>query len=66
MQMKGKHEEIIGNFFNQLEHPETEEQFSDKISGYCLIYAPYYILFLETDDPEYHDFVLKEIQKSVG
>lgn len=42
------------------------DEFSQKVSGYCLIYAPYYICFLETDDADFSDFVLREIQNSIG
>ena len=64
--MKGKHEEIITNFFNSIVREETGEEFGAKVTGYCLIYAPYYILFLENDDVEYNDFVLRTIQNSLG
>lgn len=43
-----------------------EDEFSQKITGYCLIYAPYYILFLESDDGEFMDHVCREIQGSMG
>ena len=64
--MKGKHEEIISNFFNSIVREETGEEFGAKVTGYCLIYAPYYILFLENDDVEFNDYVLREIQGSIG
>lgn len=50
--MKGKHEEILTNFFNGIAKEEGDD-FSSKITGYCLVYAPYYICMLESDDCEY-------------
>lgn len=43
-----------------------QDEFSMKVTGYCLVYAPYYICFLETDDGDFSDFVLREIQNSIG
>jgi len=60
MQMKNKHEEIIGNFFHGIQR-DMQDEFSMKVTGYCLIYAPYYICFLETDDGDFSDYVLREI-----
>ena len=65
MQMKGKHDEIITNFFGGLQR-DMPNEFHQKVSGYCLIYAPYYILMLESDDTDFLDFVLREIQNTVG
>ena len=63
--MRGKHEEKINNFFLSLnrDHPE---QFQQTMSGYCVVYAPYYICFLESEDTEYLDFVLQQIQDEIG
>jgi len=36
------------------------------MSGYCLIYAPYMICMLESDDFEYHQFVLQTLRDSQG
>ena len=55
--MKGKSEEIIGNFFNNLQR-DMENEFHIKVTGYALIYSPYYICFLESEDTDFLDFVL--------
>ena len=65
IQMKGKQEEIIGNFFNGLQR-DMENEFPIKVTGYALIYSPYYICFLESEDSDFLDFVLQEIQNTVG
>ena len=65
MQMKGKSEEIIRNFYNSLQR-DMPDEFAHKVTGYCLIYAPYYICMLETEDSEFGDFVLQEIQNTIG
>lgn len=65
MHMKGKHEEILNNFFNGIVS-DNGEDFASKISGYCQVYAPYYICMLESDDSEYHTFVLESIKNSIG
>ena len=65
MEMKNKHEEIITNFFLGIQR-DMPEEFSIKMTGYCLIYAPYYICFLETEDGDFGDFVLREIQNTIG
>lgn len=65
IQMKGKHEETLTNFFNQIAK-EDGEDFHSKISGYCLVYAPYYICMMESDDSEYLHFVLNYLKNQVG
>jgi len=65
MQMKGKHEEVITNFFNGL-HRDHAGEFQQKVTGYCIIYAPYYICMLETEDGEFSDFLMREIHKTIG
>jgi len=65
MQMKNKHEEIMSSFFHGIQR-DVENEFSIKVTGYCLIYAPYYICFLETEDSDFSDFVLREIQNTIG
>ena len=67
MQMKNKHEEIITNFFMGIHlDADMPDEFQVKVTGYCLIYAPYYICFLETEDGDFADFVLREIQNTIG
>jgi len=61
MQMKGKHEEVMSNFFNGLRR-DMDNEFQQKVTGYCLIYAPYYIMMIETEDGEFSDFVLRSIR----
>ena len=58
--MKGKQEEFIGNFYNGLQR-DMENEFQIKVTGYALIYAPYYICFLESEDSDFLDFCLNEI-----
>ena len=65
MHMKGKHEDILNNFFSGISN-ENGEDFGSKMTGYCQVYAPYYICFLESDDTEYHTFVLESIRQSIG
>ena len=55
--MKNKHEEILRDFWTNIQNAEGEE-FGSKMSGYCLIYAPYMVCMLESDDSDYHMFVL--------
>ena len=64
IQMKGKQEEFMKNYF--LGIARDEEDFGSKISGYCVVYAPYYICMLECDDNEYLDFVLHYMRDSIG
>ena len=66
IQMKGKHEEIITDFYMSNFNNEHPEEFVSKVSGYCLVYAPYYICFLESADTEYLDSVLRGVQEEVG
>lgn len=66
MQMKGKHEEILTNFFNGIHREEMDGEFHGKVTGYCLVYAPYYICMLETDDTEYMDFLLRRMKDTIG
>ena len=61
--MKGKQEEFIGNFYNGLQR-DMENEFQIKVTGYAVIYAPYYICFLESEDSDFLDFCLNEIQNS--
>jgi hypothetical protein len=63
--MKGEHEDILKNFFGGIVNDNGEE-FREKITGYCCIYAPYYICMLESDDGEYLEFCLKTIQNEIG
>ena len=63
--MKGKHEEFLKNFFNGIINSDGEE-FPAKVSGYCCVYAPYYICMMECDDGDYLDFCLRTIQDSIG
>ena len=63
--MKGKHESSLKEFFNNIVRDDGEE-FGSKISGYCVVYAPYYICFLESDDADYLDYVLNNIKNSIG
>ena len=65
MQMRQKPEEILGNFFNGLQR-DMENEFQIKVTGYALIYQPYYICFLESEDGDFLDFILQEIQNTVG
>lgn len=65
MQMKNKHEEIISSFFAGIQR-DMPDEFTEKMTGYCLIYAPYYILFLESEDGEFMDYVMREIQNTIG
>ena len=64
MEMKGSHERIISTFYKDI--GETQDEFESKITGYCCIYAPYYIHFLETDDEEFLNHVLNRVQETVG
>ena len=57
-------EEDVTNFFTHLDGEEGE--FQTKMTGFCVVYAPYCIHFLETDDEEYLDHVLKTIHDSLG
>jgi len=65
IQMKGKHEETMTNFFTSIAK-EDGEDFGSKVTGYCLVYAPYYICMLESEDSEYLDFVLKFLKNQIG
>ena len=42
------------------------EEFGSKMTGYCLVYAPYMICMLESDDSDYHMFVLQTLRDSLG
>ena len=64
--MKGKAEEVITDFYMSHFNNEHPEEFASKVSGYCLIYAPFYICFLESADTEYLDQVLQGIQAEIG
>jgi len=63
--MKNKHEEILTNFWNTIANADGED-FGSKMTGYCLIYAPYMICMLESDDSDYHTFVLQTLRESQG
>ena len=63
--MKNKHEEMLRNFFEDIQR-DMPDEFSIKMTGYCIIYAPYYICFLETEDGDFNDYVLREIQNTIG
>jgi len=56
LQMKGKHESIITNFFKEI--GDEYASFSDCVTGYACIYAPYYVIFLESENNEFLDRVL--------
>ena len=62
--MKADFEADINKFFGNL--GEEEGEFQAKCTGYCLIYAPYAIHFIETEDSEFLDYVLKTIHDSHG
>ena len=47
MEMKGQHEKNLREFYKSI---GEEGEFDQKVSGYCCIYAPYYIHFFETED----------------
>ena len=61
---KADFENELTKFFSNL--GEEEEEFQSKVTGYCLIYAPYCIHFLETDDEEFLDITLRAIHASLG
>ena len=63
--MKNDWENTVNNFYNNLAHEEMGA-FNEKCTGYCAIYAPYAIHLIETDDPEYLDFVLVSIQATIA
>lgn len=65
MQIKGKLDDNMRNFFNGLQR-DMPDEFQQKVTGYCCIYAPYYICMLETDDSEFMDYMMQEIQSTVG
>ena len=62
--MKSDFENDLIKFFSNL--GEEEGEFQQKCTGYCIVYAPYCIHFIETDDEEFLDMVLKEINSSIG
>ena len=64
MEMKGNHEKIISQFYRDI--GEEDDEFSQKVHGYCCIYAPYYIHFIETEDEEFLNHILKSVQATVG
>lgn len=70
MEMKGQHEAILRKFYTQdlFNSPEFEgADFSEKFTGYLLIYAPYYIHFFETDaDDDLVNLMLGALQRTVG
>ena len=59
MEMKGNHEKIISQFYKEI--GEQQGEFESKISGYCCVYAPYYIHFIETEDEEFLNHVLSTV-----
>ena len=67
MEMKGQHEAMLRKFYTQDLLAEYGEDFSQRFTGYLLVYAPYYIHFFETDeDDEIHNTVMHELNKSIG
>ena len=62
--MKSDFENDLIKFFSNL--GEEEGEFQSKVTGYCLVYAPYCIHFMETDDEEFLDYTLRAIQTSLG
>ena len=59
IEMKGAHEKILTQFYKDI--GEQQDEFVSKVSGYCCIYAPYYIHFIETEDEEYLNLVLRTV-----
>lgn len=66
IQMKGKHEELLTNFFNGIHREEMEGEFQAKVTGFCCVYAPYYICMFESEDTEFVDYMLRYIQSTIG
>ena len=65
MEMKGgAYDKIIPTFYRDI-NPDDKEEFSQKITGYLCVYAPYYIHFMETDDEEYLNEVLHRINNEI-
>ena len=64
IEMKGNHERIVQPFYKDC--GESPEEFDNKITGYCCIYAPYYIHFIETEDEQFLNMVLGKVQETIG
>ena len=62
---KTKKEDLMRNFFHGLQK-DIENEFHHKVTGYCCVFEPHYICFLESEDTEFLDFVLQEIRDTIG
>ena len=63
-EFKGDFDNDVNKFYASL--GEEEGEFQSKCTGYCLIYAPYCITFIETDDEQFLNYVLQTINDNLG